>query len=186
MATAISVFARLFIWGEVSVQRNRPRIERLMQKVCAAASGVQAVLLAVDGLAACPKAALKAFHTQLHTGKPGRPHRLPWLDLHTVGVTRWRGWGKTRPHYQHLRGQDSPELAARSDSRVHTVLGFAYIYEALSLRTTMCKWSALSRYCSNSQVSAATCTTFAYASGSSAASRSRSGPIPPTKLSAPA
>jgi transposase-like protein len=55
MATAISVFARLFIWGEVSLQRNRPLIERLMQKVGAAASGVQAVLLAVDGLAATPR-----------------------------------------------------------------------------------------------------------------------------------
>jgi transposase-like protein len=88
MATALSVFARLFLWGEVSIQRNRPLIERLMQKVCAAASGVQAVLLAVDGLAAYPKAALKAFHTQLHTGKPGRPRHLPWPDLHIVQVVK--------------------------------------------------------------------------------------------------
>mgnify|MGYP001588743337 FL=1 len=90
MATAISVpsaslracFARLFLWGEVSVKRNRSLLERLLGKVHAAANGVQAVLIAVDGLAAYPKATLKAFHTKLRTGKPGRPRHLPWPDLH--------------------------------------------------------------------------------------------------------
>ena len=50
MATAMSVFSRLFLWGEVSVHRNRPLIERVMQKVRQAAGSLpQAVLLAVDG-----------------------------------------------------------------------------------------------------------------------------------------
>ena len=88
MATAISVFARLFLWGEVSRKRDRPLIERLLGKVHAAANGVQAVLIAVDGLAAYPKAALKAFHTKLHTGKPGRPRHLPWPDLHIAQVVK--------------------------------------------------------------------------------------------------
>ena len=33
MATAMSVFGRLFLWGEVATKRDRPLIERLMSQV---------------------------------------------------------------------------------------------------------------------------------------------------------
>lgn len=89
MATAMSVFARLFLWGEVAPQRDSHLIERLMGKVWAAAGGVvQPVLFAIDGLAAYPKAILKFFHTKGHTGKPGRPRHVPWPDLHIVQVVK--------------------------------------------------------------------------------------------------
>ncbi len=33
VATAMSVFSRLFLWGEVSTRRDKPLIERVMAKV---------------------------------------------------------------------------------------------------------------------------------------------------------
>lgn len=89
MATAMSVFSRLFLWGEVSAQRDRPLIERVMGKVRQAAASIpQAVLFAIDGFAVYPRAILKTFYTPLHTGNPGRPRHLPWPDLHIVQVVK--------------------------------------------------------------------------------------------------
>ena len=89
IATAMSVFSRLFLWGEVPPKRDKSLIKRLMGKVREAASSVtQAVLIAVDGFAAYPKAALQTFYTKLYTGRPGRPRHLPWPDLHIVPVLK--------------------------------------------------------------------------------------------------
>jgi len=78
MATARSVFARLFLWGEGSAHRDRPLIERVMTQVRQAAGSIpQAVLFAVDGFSAYPKAILKRFYTPLHTGQRGRPRHPP-------------------------------------------------------------------------------------------------------------
>ncbi len=91
VATAMSVFSRLFIWGEVSTRRDRPLIERLMSQVRAAAgSVVQPILVAVDGLAAYPKAIRKAFSDKFYSGKRGRPPLIPWPDLHIVQVVKQR------------------------------------------------------------------------------------------------
>lgn len=87
VATAMTVFARLFIWGEVSSRRDRTLIERLMTRVRQAASGVRsAVLFAVDGFAAYPNAILKSFYILQHSG--GRPRHVPWPDLHIVQVVK--------------------------------------------------------------------------------------------------
>ncbi len=88
MATAMSVFSRLFLWGEASAQRNKPLIERVLAQVRAAAGGVQTVLFAVDGFAAYPKAILKYFYTPIRTGKRGRPAHQVWPDLHIVQVVK--------------------------------------------------------------------------------------------------
>jgi transposase-like protein len=91
VATAMSVFSRLFLWGEVSIKRDKPLIERLMAKVRAAAGSVmQPILVAVDGLPAYPNAIRKAFADKFYSGKPGRPPRLPWSDLHIVQVVKQR------------------------------------------------------------------------------------------------
>ncbi len=59
IATAVSVFSRLFLWGEVSPRRDAGLVRRLMQKVRQAASSTtQAELIAADGFAAYPKAVL--------------------------------------------------------------------------------------------------------------------------------
>jgi transposase-like protein len=96
MATAISVFSRLFLWGEIAPQRDTRLIERLISKVRAAAGAVQPVLFAIDGFAAYPKAILKFFHTQLYTGKPGRPRHIPWPDLHIVQMVKQYSGKKLR------------------------------------------------------------------------------------------
>lgn len=91
VATAMSVFSRLFVWGEVSTRRDKPLIERLMAQVRAAAGSVaQPILVAVDGLAAYPNAIRKAFSDKFYSGKPGRPPLLLWPDLHIVQVVKAR------------------------------------------------------------------------------------------------
>jgi IS1 family transposase len=85
----MDVFSRLFIWGEVSHQRSKGLIERLMAKVRRAAASVTGTILFVtDGFAAYPKAILKVFHTKLRTDKPGRPAHVPWPNLHIVQVVK--------------------------------------------------------------------------------------------------
>jgi hypothetical protein len=89
VATALSVFSRLFLWGEVSTQRDKSLIERVMAQVRAAAGSVaQPILVAVDGLPAYPKAIRTAFSDKRYSGKPGRPPLLPWPDLHIVQVVK--------------------------------------------------------------------------------------------------
>jgi transposase-like protein len=89
VATAKSVFARLFLWGEVSTQRNRPLLERVMTQVRAAAGNVlQPVLVAVDGLAAYPKAIRQAFSDKVYSGQPGRPPLAVGPGLHIVQVVK--------------------------------------------------------------------------------------------------
>ena len=88
MATAMSVFALLFLWGEVSAHRDTALLDKVFAKVRRAAKGVQPLLVAVDGLAAYPKVILRHFSDIVRTGKVGRPPRLPWPDLHLVQVVK--------------------------------------------------------------------------------------------------
>jgi hypothetical protein len=88
MATALSVFARLFLWGEVGPRRDRSLLDKVFAHVRRAASGLQPVLVAVDGLAAYPKVILKHFSTIVRRGCAGRPPRVPWADLHIVQVVK--------------------------------------------------------------------------------------------------
>ncbi|MBM4459664.1 MAG: hypothetical protein FJ011_18200 [Chloroflexi bacterium] len=96
MATAMSVFARLFLWGEacpergrrVSAHRDTPLLDKVFAKVRRAAKGVQPVLVAVAGLAAYPKVILRQFSDSVRSGKVGRPPRVPWADRHIVQVVK--------------------------------------------------------------------------------------------------
>jgi transposase-like protein/IS1 family transposase len=89
MATAESVFSRLWLWGEVSTHRDQPLTERLLDKVRQAASSyLDPLLMAVDGFAAYPKTILHLFHTKEHTGRPGRPKHVPWPKLNIVQVIK--------------------------------------------------------------------------------------------------
>lgn len=93
MATAMVVFARLWLWhpegSRVSPRRDRHLILRLMRKVAqAAASTTQPVLIAVDGFAAYPKAILRSFYTKVYTGLAGRPRHLTWPNLNIVQVVK--------------------------------------------------------------------------------------------------
>lgn len=88
MATAMSVFARLFLWGEVAQHRDTALIDKVFDHVRRAANGIQPILVAVDGFAAYPKIIRKHFSTVIRSGRPGRPPRVPWADLHIVQVVK--------------------------------------------------------------------------------------------------
>lgn len=89
MATAMCVFSRLFIWGEVSTRRDKHLVRRLFDRVAQAArSAAEPVLVAVDGFAAYPKAIRGALHTKLRTGRVGRPRHLSWPNTHIVQVVK--------------------------------------------------------------------------------------------------
>ena len=88
MATAMSVFSRLFLWGAVAPQRDTALIRQVVQQVRAAAQLGHPILWAVDGFAAWTSAILKVFRDPVHTGKRGRPPLEVWADLHLVQVVK--------------------------------------------------------------------------------------------------
>ncbi len=88
MATAMSVFGRLFLWGALAPQRDTRLIVQVVQQVRAAAQRGQPILWAVDGFAAWTTAILQVFRDPLRTGKRGRPRLVVWRDLHLVQVVK--------------------------------------------------------------------------------------------------
>ena len=88
MATAMSVFSRLFLWGAVAPARDTTLIMQVVQQVRAAAHMGSPMLWAVDGFAAWTKAILTVFRDPVRTGKRGRPPLVVWADLHIVQVVK--------------------------------------------------------------------------------------------------
>ena len=88
MATAMSVFSRLFLWGAVAPARDTTLIMQVVQQVRAAAHMGSPMLWAVDGFAAWTKAILTVFREPVRTGKRGRPPLVVWADLHIVQVVK--------------------------------------------------------------------------------------------------
>jgi transposase-like protein len=72
VATALTVASRLWLGGAVSVQRDRPLIRKLLQRV-RRCGPVQAVLLCVDGLSGYATQARAVFREPQRTGRAGRP-----------------------------------------------------------------------------------------------------------------
>jgi transposase-like protein len=92
MATAMTVFSRLFIWGAVAKERDTALITQVVTQVRAAARRGQPILWAIDGFAAWPKAILQVFREPVHTGKRGRPRLVVWTEVHIVQVVKqYRG-----------------------------------------------------------------------------------------------
>jgi hypothetical protein len=90
IATAMSVFSRLWLGGAVRWERDAALIEPVIEQVRAAARPAQPILFAVDGFSAYVTCILKVFRDPLHTGKPGRPRLIVWADLHIVQVVKQR------------------------------------------------------------------------------------------------
>ncbi len=88
MATAMSVFARLWLGGAVAPQRDTALITQVVQRVRAAAQVGRPILWAVDGFAAWTTTILKVFRDPMRTGKRGRPPLVGWPDLHIVQVIK--------------------------------------------------------------------------------------------------
>jgi hypothetical protein len=80
----------MFLWSDVSPRRDRGLIRRLVGQVRATVGKVQPVLLAVDHLAAYPKAVLTTFCTKQYTGKADLSRHLIWPDSHIVQVVKQR------------------------------------------------------------------------------------------------
>ena len=88
MATAMSVFSRLFIWGAVARERDGALVEQVVWKVRAAALVGRPILWAVDGFVAWKSAVLRVFRDPHRTGKRGRPPLVVWAELHIVQVVK--------------------------------------------------------------------------------------------------
>jgi transposase-like protein len=90
VATAMTVFSRLWLWGAIGWNRDEALITPVIEHSRTAARPGQPILIAVDGFKAYVSCILKVFRDPLHTGKPGRPRLLVWQDLHIVQVVKQR------------------------------------------------------------------------------------------------
>jgi transposase-like protein len=90
IATTMSVFSRLWLWGALSWEHDARLVEALMVQVQAAAQRGQPILFAVDGFSAYVTTILKVFRERQPTGKRGRPRLVVWDDLHIVQVIKRR------------------------------------------------------------------------------------------------
>ena len=90
IATAMTVFSRLWLWGAIGWNRDAALVEPVLKQVRAAAQPHQPILFAVDGFRAYVTTILKVFRDPLHSGKVGRPRLLVWGDLHIVQVVKRR------------------------------------------------------------------------------------------------
>lgn len=88
MATAMCVFSRLFLWGEVSVERSTSLIERVVARVRDAAKPDTPILWVTDGFSAWVKAVRRIFRRPHYTGKPGHPPLRLWPQVHLVQVVK--------------------------------------------------------------------------------------------------
>lgn len=92
MATAMSVFSRLFPWGAVAPSRDTALVTQVVQHVRQAALLGHPILWAVDGFRAWASAILRVFREPVRTGRRGRPRLVVWTDLHVVQVVKqYRG-----------------------------------------------------------------------------------------------
>ena len=90
IATAMTVFSRLWLWGAISWDRDTALVEPVIQQVRAAAQPGHPILFAVDGFKAYVTCIRSVFRDPVHTGKPGRPRLVVWSDLHIVQVVKHR------------------------------------------------------------------------------------------------
>lgn len=89
MATAMDVFSRFFIWGEVSGERDKRLIKGVVEKVWYGVRRAPRTLLWMsDGLASYRKAVKACFYTKVMNGQRGRPRHQLWPDLHMVQVVK--------------------------------------------------------------------------------------------------
>jgi hypothetical protein len=88
IATAMCVFSRLFIWGEVGAERNTALVQRVVERVRAALKREGPLLWVTDGFGAWAKAVAKVFRDPVRTGKRGRPCLQLWPELSFVQVVK--------------------------------------------------------------------------------------------------
>ncbi len=129
MATAMSVFSRLFLWGAVARQRDTTLLMQVVQHVRAAAQLGQPILWAVDGFVAWITAIRRVFRDPLRTGKRGRPPLAVWSDLHIVQVVKqYEGRRLTSVQRRLVHGCMRCAEAIMQATQVHVgVINTAYV-----------------------------------------------------------
>jgi transposase-like protein len=90
IATAMTVFSRLWLWGAIGWDRDQRLIAPLIEHVRAAARPTQPLLFALDGFKAYVSCIVKVFGDPVRTGKRGRPRLLVWPGLHIVQGVKQR------------------------------------------------------------------------------------------------
>jgi len=90
IATAMTVFSRLWLWGTISWDRDMALVEPVIAQVRAAAQIGKPILFAVDGFKAYVGCIRKVFRDPQRTGKRGRPPLKVWDNLHIVQVVKQR------------------------------------------------------------------------------------------------
>src|SRR5438128_11377006 len=87
MALAMMVKTRVWLGGEVSEQRDRPLIRRLMERVrrCAAR---RPLLVCTEGLVSSIRAMRETFRDPVHTGTGGRPRLRRWRHVLIAQVVK--------------------------------------------------------------------------------------------------
>jgi transposase-like protein/IS1 family transposase len=87
MALAMMVRTRLWLAGEISVQRDMPLIRRLIERVrrCAAHCPL---LFCTDGLCSYIRAIRETFRDPVQTGRQGRPRLRRWRNLCVAQVVK--------------------------------------------------------------------------------------------------
>jgi len=89
MALAVMVSTRLWLGGEVGVNRDKSLIRGLAEQVRQWAL-CRPILLAIDGFAAYVKAFQQAFRSPYNGGKGGRPRLYVWEEVAIVQVIKRR------------------------------------------------------------------------------------------------
>jgi len=90
IATAMTVFSRLWLWGTIGWERDMALIQPVIEHSRAAAQPERPLLFAVDGFKAYVSCILKVFRDPQRSGKRGRPKLVVWDDLHIVQVVKQR------------------------------------------------------------------------------------------------
>jgi transposase-like protein len=88
LATSMTVFSRLFVWGAVSVERSAALVTQVVAQTHAAALPGRPILWVVDGFAGWTQAIRQLFRRPVYTGQPGRPRLVLWSELHVVQVVK--------------------------------------------------------------------------------------------------
>jgi hypothetical protein len=139
MATATTVFSRLFIWGAVSVEQNTSLVSQVVSQVRAATLPARPIPWLVDGFAGWTEAIKQLFRRPVYTVKPGRPRLTFWPELHIVQVIK-RCVGKRLVGIERrlVHGSYRAAKVIMVASRVNQVrFNTAYIER---LNATFCTW----------------------------------------------
>jgi transposase-like protein len=127
MALAMMVKTRLWLGGEVSVQRDLPLIRRLIARVrrCAAR---RPLLVCTDGLVSYIRAIRETFREPVHTGQGGRPRLRPWHNVLIAQVVkRYERWRVIETERRIIEGTPARVETLRRRSQGGGVINTAYI-----------------------------------------------------------